>query len=93
MPETRDSRLTGLPGLVGFHGCGQMSQLLRTAPALMSLHGEWPRAKLRSGRETGTGPAVPGTRHICCPGLGDALLHEAPVETKHTQSYPSVKIN
>lgn len=78
MPETGDS-LTGLPGLVGVHGYGQMSQLPRTAPALMSLHREWFGAKLRSGRKTGTGAAVPGTHYICCPELGDlcqiSVLH------------------
>ena len=73
-----------------------MSQLPRTAPALMSEHGGWPRAKVRSMQEKGTGPSVPGTHYIRHPGSGDnlsVLCPTRPLWKSNKQSGPFLKIN
>lgn len=81
---------------MGAHSYAEMNQLPRTAPALMSLHGEWPRAKLRSVQEKGAGPSAQGTHYISHPGSGDdvsAFCPTWPLWKSNKQSCPFLKIN
>lgn len=84
--EAQDCHLAGSPEVYSVRSYGGISQLPRTALALMSKQGGVAQSQSEEHAGEGTGPSLPGTPDIRTAGAVDnfvcSLPHEAPVEIK-----------